>query len=57
MELQRRAARGANIDVYQIDHEDANGQFEMNFTYADALCDRRQPHVLQNGGDGDRKKA
>lgn len=27
----------ADIDVYQIDHEDANGQFEMNFTYADAL--------------------
>jgi len=22
---------------YQIDHEDANGQFEMNWTYADAL--------------------
>lgn len=27
----------AGIDVYQIDHEDANGQFEMNFTYADGL--------------------
>jgi glutamine synthetase len=26
------------IDVYQIDHEDANGQFEVNFTYADALA-------------------
>lgn len=25
------------LDVYQIDHEDANGQFEVNFTYADAL--------------------
>ena len=25
------------IDVYQIDHEDANGQFEVNFTYADAV--------------------
>lgn len=23
---------------YQNDHEDANGQFEMNWTYADALC-------------------
>lgn len=23
--------------VYQTDHEDANGQFEVNFTYADAL--------------------
>src|ERR1051326_3625568 len=25
------------IDVYQIDHEDANGQFEINFTYSEAL--------------------
>ncbi len=25
------------MDVYQIDHEDANGQFEINFTYTDAL--------------------
>ena len=25
------------FDVYQIDHEDANGQFEMNYTYTDAL--------------------
>lgn len=25
------------LDVYQIDHEDANGQFEVNFTYAEAL--------------------
>ncbi len=35
------AMRAAGIDVYQIDHEDANGQFELNFTYADALtsCD------------------
>ena len=31
------ALREAGIDVYQIDHEDANGQFEVNFTYADAL--------------------
>ncbi len=29
--------RDAGVDVYQIDHEDANGQFEVNFTYADAL--------------------
>jgi hypothetical protein len=29
--------RRVGIDVYQIDHEDANGQFEVNFTYADAL--------------------
>jgi len=25
------------FDVYQIDHEDANGQFEINYTYSDAL--------------------
>ena len=25
------------IDVYQVDHEDANGQFEINFTYSDGL--------------------
>ena len=31
------ALRAAGIDVYQIDHEDANGQFEINFTYADCL--------------------
>jgi glutamine synthetase len=29
--------RAVGVDVYQIDHEDANGQFEVNFTYADAL--------------------
>jgi glutamine synthetase len=28
----------AGLDVYQIDHEDANGQFEVNFTYSDALA-------------------
>ncbi len=27
----------AGVDVYQIDHEDANGQFEINYTYADCL--------------------
>jgi len=31
------ALRAVGIDVYQIDHEDANGQFEVNFTYSDAL--------------------
>jgi glutamine synthetase len=25
------------FDVYQVDHEDANGQFEVNYTYSDAL--------------------
>lgn len=24
-------------EVYQIDHEDANGQFEINYTYSDAM--------------------
>jgi glutamine synthetase len=32
-----RHLRAVGIDVFQIDHEDANGQFEINFTYADAL--------------------
>ena len=32
-----RHLRAVGIDVYQIDHEDANGQFEINYTYADAL--------------------
>jgi glutamine synthetase len=36
MELQQ-TLQAVGIDVYQIDHEDANGQFEMNFTYADGL--------------------
>jgi glutamine synthetase len=27
----------ADLDVYQIDHEDSNGQFEINYTYADCL--------------------
>jgi glutamine synthetase len=29
--------RKVGIDVYQIDHEDGNGQFEINFTYTEAL--------------------
>jgi len=29
--------RSVGVDVYQIDHEDANGQFEVNYTYSDAL--------------------
>jgi len=35
------ALRATGIDVYQIDHEDANGQFELNYTYTDCLtsCD------------------
>jgi glutamine synthetase len=31
------ALKPAGFDVYQVDHEDANGQFEVNFTYADCL--------------------
>jgi len=30
--------RAVGINVYQIDHEDANGQFEVNFTYGEALA-------------------
>ncbi len=25
------------FDIYQVDHEDANGQFEINYTYTDCL--------------------
>ncbi len=34
--------QAVDFDVYQIDHEDANGQFEINYTYTDCLtsCDR-----------------
>lgn len=31
------ALQQVDFDVYQIDHEDANGQFEINYTYGDAL--------------------
>ena len=31
------ALNNLNWGVYQADHEDANGQFEINFAYADAL--------------------
>ena len=36
------AVTGLGWDNYATDHEDANGQFEQNFQYADALttCDR-----------------
>lgn len=29
--------QAVGIDVFQIDHEDANGQYEVNFRYADAM--------------------
>jgi glutamine synthetase len=32
-----KALQEASLDVYQIDHEDANGQFEVNFVYRDCL--------------------
>lgn len=31
------ALQQVGFDIYQIDHEDANGQFEINFTYSDCL--------------------
>jgi len=39
--------RPSGLDVYQIDHEDANGQFEVNFTYADALTSADQLVLLR----------
>lgn len=36
------AINGLDWDLYSFDHEDANGQFEFDFNYADAVtsCDR-----------------
>jgi glutamine synthetase len=31
------SVRPLGLDVYQIDHEDGNGQYEVNFTYSDAF--------------------
>ena len=31
------ALQALDFDIYQIDHEDANGQFEINYTFSDAL--------------------
>lgn len=41
LERLSESLRAVGIDVYQIDHEDANGQFEINYTFTDALtsCD------------------
>ena len=36
--------RATGIDVYQIDHEDANGQFELNYTYTD--CTTSADHFI-----------
>jgi len=37
-----QALAAAGMEVLQIDHEDAHGQYELNFAYGDALlgCDR-----------------
>ncbi|GBG13465.1 glutamine synthetase [Novimethylophilus kurashikiensis] len=37
LERLTESLRAVGMDVYQIDHEDANGQFEINYTYADCL--------------------
>lgn len=37
LERLTESLQAIGIDVYQIDHEDANGQYEINFKYADAL--------------------
>ncbi|MDG6774341.1 type III glutamate--ammonia ligase [Thiomicrorhabdus sp. ZW0627] len=40
------------FDVYQIDHEDANGQFEINYTYSDAKTSAdRITFVRMAGGE------
>lgn len=33
-----QSLNGVGLNVYQIDHEDANGQFEMNFDYDEAVA-------------------
>ena len=42
---------------YQNDHEDANGQFEMNWQYDDGADDRRPPFLLQVHGALGRREA
>lgn len=37
LERVTESLQALGVDVYQIDHEDANGQYEINFKYADAL--------------------
>jgi len=37
LEQLTESLQGMGMDVYQIDHEDSNGQFEVNYTYSDAL--------------------
>jgi len=42
LERVTESLQSLGIDVYQIDHEDANGQYEINFKYADALTSADQ---------------
>jgi len=42
----------AGLDVYQTDHEDGNGQFEINYTYSDAL-DSADAFTLVRMGSGE----
>ncbi len=37
LERLTEALQPVGFDIYQIDHEDANGQFEINYTYSDAM--------------------
>lgn len=37
------------FEVYQVDHEDANGQFEINYTYSDALTSADRFTLLRMG--------
>ncbi|MCX7627823.1 MAG: type III glutamate--ammonia ligase [Methylophilaceae bacterium] len=37
LERLTQSLQAAGLDVYQIDHEDSNGQYEINYTYADCL--------------------
>ena len=39
---------GLGWEVYQSDHEDANGQYEINFVYTDALTTADRLHLLQD---------
>lgn len=42
LERVTESLQALGIDVYQIDHEDGNGQYEINFKYADALTSADQ---------------
>jgi glutamine synthetase len=42
LERVTESLQALGVDVYQIDHEDGNGQYEINFKYADALTSADQ---------------